>query len=139
MPFAPSDAAERSTFDTIFWALDRASRGVIGPARPRLRVIPIRDDAGGVIGGLWGISTFQWLHVEILFVPQAMRRQGVGSELMALAETEAQSWGYIGIYLDAFSFQAAFFYQKLGFSPYDVLDDCPPGHQRLLLQKRLDR
>ena len=33
------------------------------------------------------------------------------------------------MYVDAFNFQAAPFYQKLGFIQFGVLDDFPPGAQ----------
>ena len=137
MAFAVSDTGERSVFETIFTALDGASRDVIGPAEPRLLVIPIRSDSGIVTGGLWGVTLFRWLEVEMLFVPEAMRGKGVGSALMAAAETEARSRGCLGILVDALSFKAAPFYQRIGFSLFGTLDDCPPGHQRLFFEKRL--
>jgi GNAT superfamily N-acetyltransferase len=137
MAFVAFDTAERSTFEAIFQALDRASRDVIGPAAPRLLVIPIHDAAARVTGGLWGVSVFGWLHLQMLFVPAAMRGQGVGSALLAVAETEARRRGCRGIYVDALSFQAVPFYQKTGFSTFGVLDDCPPGHRRLFLRKHL--
>ena len=137
MAFAVSDTGERSVFESIFTALDGASRDVIGPAEPRLLVIPIRSDSGIVTGGLWGVTLFRWLEVEMLFVPRPMRGQGVGSALMAAAETEARDRGCLGIRVDAFSFQAGQFYEKIGFSLFGALEDCPPGHQRLFFQKRL--
>jgi GNAT superfamily N-acetyltransferase len=135
--FAVSDTGERNVFQSIFAALDGASRDVIGPAEPRLLVIPIRDRSGVVTGGLWGVTLFCWLEVEMLFVPPRMRGQGVGSALMAAAETEARERGCLGIRVDTFSFQAAPFYEKIGFSQFGKLEDCPPGHQRLFYQKRL--
>ena len=137
MPFTPSDTAEPGTFEAIFRALDAASHQVIGPVQPSLLVIPIRDDAGCVVGGLWAVSLFRWLHLEMLFVPQAMRGRGVGSGLLAAAESEARRRLCLGIYLDSLSFQAAAFYEKLGFTQFGALDDCPPGHRRLFLHKRL--
>ena len=137
MEFAPSDTAELGTFEAIFHALDGASSGVIGPAKPRLLVIPIRDSADIVTGGLWGVTMFEWLLLEMLFVPESMRGQGVGSALIASAEAEARSRGCLGVHVDTLSFQAAPFYKKLGYSQFGALDDCPPGHRRLFLQKRL--
>jgi GNAT superfamily N-acetyltransferase len=137
MPFVPSDTADRSTFDAIFQALDSASRDVIGPAEPRLLVIPIQQDKGPVIGGLWAVSLFRWLHLEMLFVPETMRGRGVGSALMAAAEAEARLRGCLGMFVDALSFQAAPFYEKMGFSTFGMLEDCPPGHRRMFFQKRL--
>lgn len=137
MAFVASDTAERSVFEAIFTALNGASRDVIGPVKPRLLVIPIRDGSGTVTGGLWGVTLFRWLEVEMLFVPESMRGQGVGSALIAAAETEARGRGCLGIHVDALSFQAVPFYEKMGFSVFGALEDCPPGHQRLFFQKRL--
>jgi GNAT superfamily N-acetyltransferase len=135
--FVPSDTAERSTFDAIFQAPDGASRNSIGPATPRLLVFPIRDGSGGVVGGLWGGSVFRWLQLGMLFVPEPMRGRGVGAALLAAAETEARRRDCWGVFVDAFSFQAAPFYERMGFSRFGVLDDCPPGHRRVFLHKRL--
>lgn len=131
------DSPAPGTFEAIYAALDACSRPVIGPAQPRLLVIPIRDDAGVVAGGLWGYTLFSWLHVQMLFVPDALRGKRVGSALMASAEAEARNRGCHGIHLDAFSFQAAAFYLKLGYTLFGKLTDCPPGHDRLFLQKPL--
>lgn len=136
--FAPTDAPALETFRAIYDALDASSRPLIGPARPRLLVIPMHDDNGSVTGGLWGCTIFQWLHVEMLFVPARLRGQGVGSALMASAETEARARGCRGAHVDSFSFQAAPFYLKLGFTRFGVLEDFPPGYDRLFFCKRYD-
>jgi GNAT superfamily N-acetyltransferase len=132
-----SDTADRGVFDAIFAALDASSRDAIGPANPHLLVIPIRDGSGTVTGGLWGVTLFRWLTIQMLFVPQSMRGRGVGSALMAAAEQEARDRGCVGIHVDALSFQAPHFYEKIGFSLFGRLEDCPAGHQRLFFQKRL--
>lgn len=134
--FVASDLPDAGTFEAIFEALDAASRPLVGPARPRLLVIPIRDDLGAVAGGFWGCTVFEWLHVQMLFVPEKLRRLGVGSALMAAAEAAARERGCRGAYVDTFSFQAAPFYRKLGFTLFGVLDDFPPGHHRLFFRKR---
>ena len=132
---APSDSPEAGTFEAIFAALDGSSRALVGPAQSRLLVIPIRDDAGSVAGGFWGCTLFQWLHVQMLFVPEALRGLGVGAALMASAEAAARGRGCRGAFVDAFSFQAVPFYRKLGFTLFGVLDDFPPGYQRLYFRK----
>jgi GNAT superfamily N-acetyltransferase len=139
MPFelAPSDSPAPGTFQAIVQALDESSRSVIGPARPRLLVIPIHDSGGTVVGGFWGATMFEWLHVGLMFVPESMRGQGVGTALMASAEQEALKRGCRGAYVDTFSFQAAPFYEKLGFTLFGILEDYPPGHKQLYFRKRL--
>jgi hypothetical protein len=55
---------------------------------------------------------------------------------MATAEAAAKARGCRGAYVDTFSFQAAPFYRKLGFKPFGVLNDFPPGHHRVFFHKR---
>ena len=131
-----SDSPQPGMFEALYAALDACSSALIGPAKPRLLVIPIKNDAGTIAGGLWGYTLFEWLHVQMLFVPVPLRGLGVGSALMAAAETEARTRGCRGVHLDAFSFQAAPFYQKLGFTLFGKLEDCPPGYDRLFFHKR---
>jgi len=135
---APFDAPALGAFEAMFRALEACSEPRIGSAAPRLLVIPINDDAGCVAGGLWGHTQFRWLHIEMLVVPEPVRGRGIGSALMAAAETEARHRGCLGVHVDTFSFQATSFYQKLGFTVFGVLDNFPPGHQRLYFQKRFD-
>lgn len=132
---AAFDTPAPGVFDAIFRGLDQASRIFVGPADRRLLVIPIHDDAGGVAGGLWGATLFRWFYVQMLFVPEPLRGRGVGSAIMALAEREAQKRGCHGAYTETFSFQAAPFYERLGYNLFGELDGCPNGHHRLFLRK----
>ena len=137
-PSARHDHPEPGVFAAIFQALDADSADLIGPAAPHLLVIPIRDDTGRVAGGFWGCTVFRWLHIQMLFVPAPLRGQGIGNALLVAAETEARARGCLGAHVDAFSFQAAPFYRKLGYTPFGVLHDFPPGHDRVFLSKRFD-
>ena len=137
--FAVLDTVERSVFDGIYSALDAASRPVVGPADPRLLVIPIRNPAGAVTGGLWGTTLFRWFEIEMLVVPPEMRQQGIGSALLAAAEAEAKARGCLGACVDTISFQAGPFYLRRGFTLFGAIDDCPPGHRRLFFSKSLAR
>jgi GNAT superfamily N-acetyltransferase len=137
--FIPTDAPAPGTFQALVQLLDTSSRSLIGPAQPRLLVIPIRGDDGTVAGGFWGATMFQWLHVGLMYVPESLRGQGVGSALMATAEDEARKRGCRGAYVDTFSFQAAPFYEKLGYARFGTLEDYPPGHNQIYLCKRFER
>jgi GNAT superfamily N-acetyltransferase len=134
----PFDTPSEGTFEIIFAALDLCSRDLIGPMKPRLLVIPIHDDAGSVAGGFWGCTLFQWLHAQLLYIPEPLRGRGMGSAIMTIAETEARKRGCIGSHVTSFSFQAAPFYRKLGYTLFGRLDDYPPGHDLLHLRKRFD-
>ena len=97
----------------------------------------IRDEAGATIGGLSGYTSYRWMFVELLFVPEHLRGQNIGTKLMAQAEAHARSLGLVGIWLDTFSFQARPFYEKLGYSVFGTIEDYPPGGARYFLSKTL--
>jgi GNAT superfamily N-acetyltransferase len=97
----------------------------------------IRDDAGTTIGGLSGYTSYRWMFIELLFVPESLRGQDIGTQLMAQAEAHARSLGLVGIWLDTFSFQARPFYEKLGYSVFGTIEDYPPGGARYFLSKTL--
>lgn len=130
---SPPDGA----FQAIYNRLHQASVEVLGPIHPRFLVVPLRDEAGAVVGGLWGSTMLTWMQLEMLFVPQAMRGQGYGSALVTTAEAEAKARGCQDVLVDTFSFQAAPFYEKHGYTRFAALDDLPPGHQRIYYRKRL--
>ena len=100
--------------------------------------LTLRDDDGAVLGGLYGRSGRGWLFIELLGLPDALRHQRLGSDLMARAEAEARARGCIGVYIDTFSFQARPFYEKHGYTVFAEIADYPPGHSRFFLSKRLD-
>jgi GNAT superfamily N-acetyltransferase len=103
----------------------------------RMLGLLIKDDRGETLGGLWGRSAYEWLFVELLFVPEAMRGTGLGTRLMLQAEEVALARGCRGMWLDTFSFQARGFYEKLGFSVFGELKDRPRGGSQFWLQKRI--
>jgi hypothetical protein len=56
---------------------------------------------------------------------------------MALAETVARAWRCLGVHVNALSFQAAWFHEKMGYSMFGALEDGSPGHQRRSSRKPL--
>jgi len=133
----PTDCPQPGIREAIFAAVDTSVQPVIGPTMARLLVIPIHDDSGAVAGGFWGSTLFEWLQVELLFVPEALRRRGVGAALIGLAEREARGRGCRGAMVSTFSFQATGFYRALGYAEFSVLPDFPPGHSMISMCKRL--
>ena len=97
----------------------------------------LKNTQGEIIGGLWGASRYEWLFIEILFVPEALRCAGLGRTLMRQAEQIARDRKMTGIWLDTFDFQARPFYEKLGFTIFGELKDHPRGISQYWLQKRL--
>ena len=90
-----------------------------------------------VVGGLWGEVSRGYMHVDLLFVPEAARGSGMGRSLMHRAEQEARRRGCHAAWLSTYSFQAPGFYQKLGYRVFGELPDYPPGHRSIFLTKAL--
>jgi len=115
---------------------NEAGSGRSSDHRP-LAVILAHPDTGETLGGLWGATSFSFLHVDLLYVPEGMRGAGLGRRLMGQAETEAVERGCHGAWLDTFSFQARGFYERLGYVVFGCIEAYPPGHQRFFLKKAL--
>jgi GNAT superfamily N-acetyltransferase len=98
----------------------------------------LRDKGGEILGGLWGRTVFKWLYVELLAVPEALRGQGLGRELLARAEEEAGRRGCIGAWLETYSPRSRRLYEACGYRVFGSMKDCPPDGARSFMSKRLD-
>lgn len=104
----------------------------------RAVVITVTDPASSqTLGGLWGSTAYGYLHIDMLVLPETLRRRGIGTRLMRLAEEEAIRRGCHGSYLETFDFQARGFYEKLGYAVFGQLENTPPGHTRYFLKRSL--
>jgi GNAT superfamily N-acetyltransferase len=95
----------------------------------------IRRDAR-VVAGLAGESYAGWFFIRYFWIDEALRRQGLGRQLIAAAEQRARERGCHGVYVDTFSFQAPEFYRKQGYEVFGRLP-YPPKGERLFLRKAL--
>jgi GNAT superfamily N-acetyltransferase len=105
---------------------DRSPRWIIG-----------RDEDKVIQAGVRFVLAFEWLFVHWLWVADAYRKHGIGSQLMADAEAAARAQGCRAAYLDTFTFQAPKFYERLGYREFGRLNDFPPGHARIWFSKVL--
>ena len=96
----------------------------------------LRDDDDAIRGGLIGHAYAGWLFINLLWVHADLRRERIGSRLIAEAEQRALAFGCHSAWVDTFSFQAPEFYRKLGYREFARLD-YPPDHERIFLRKRL--
>lgn len=97
----------------------------------------LRDEEGQTVGGLWGRTTYGWLYVELLFVPEALRGQGLGARLIGEAEGEAKARGASQAWIDCFGEDNRGFYEARGFEVFGALPGMPPGETRYFLKKAL--
>jgi GNAT superfamily N-acetyltransferase len=99
-------------------------------------VLLLKDGNGQTVGGLWGKTVYDWMYVELLAVPDALRGEGAGAALMKKAEALAVERGCVGAWLDTFAFQARGFYEKLGYAVFGEINDHPRQSARYFLSKR---
>ena len=88
-----------------------------------------------IVGGLIGHSSYDWLFISVLIVPEQLRGNGLGRTLLLQAEDIARSRKLTGVWLDTFSFQARSFYEKLGYTIFGELEDHPQGISQYWLKK----
>jgi GNAT superfamily N-acetyltransferase len=125
---------------SILAALSGFNEMRAGPANYRALAVLLRDVANQqTIGGLWGWSAYDWLRIDLLFIPEQLRGQGLGTRLVRQAEAIAVDRGHSGVWVDTFEFQAPGFYQKLGYEAFGVLPDHPRGQRRFFLYKRFQQ
>ncbi len=128
------DLAARGVLSTVIDAYNDSRTGRPEPAE-RVAVI-VRDTDGMTLGGAWCIVYYDWLHVDLLHLPEMLRGQGLGTRVMQAVEREAARRGCNGVWLDTASFQAPGFYAKLGYTQIGSILDFIPGHDRMFLLKR---
>jgi GNAT superfamily N-acetyltransferase len=97
----------------------------------------LKNARGEILGGLTGYIWGGWMHVNFLWVTEALRGQRHGSRLMDAAEQLAAERGCLGATLETHSFMAPGFYARRGYEVFGSLEDYPPGHTKLFLRKRL--
>lgn len=97
----------------------------------------VEDDSGQVMAGLVAETFGNWLEIEYLFVKEDLRGQGIGSQLLQQAESEAKKRNCRFAFVNTYQFQAPAFYQKHGYKEVFTLKDYPCTGQRHYYQKDL--
>ena len=96
-----------------------------------------RDQKDNIIAGLVGVTYWGWLHIEDLWVDEGLRQQGIGRQLLLVAEEEALQRGCRHSHLETHTFQALGFYEKHGYQVFGELPDLPRGSTKYYLRKNL--
>ena len=136
---ALTDAPRDGTYEAMTGGLLRYNEAHAGARNYRALAVLVSDTKNGqILGGLWAGTSFEYLHIDALYLPETLRGRGLGSELLTLAEEEAMQRGCHSVWLDTFSFQARGFYEKVGYTVFGRLEDYPRGHQRYFLTKSLN-
>ena len=97
----------------------------------------VEDEHGEIMAGLVAETFGNWLEIEYLFVKEDLRGQGIGSQLLHQAESEAKMRNCRFAFVNTYQFQAPAFYQKQGYKEVFILKDYPYTGQRHYYQKDL--
>lgn len=95
-----------------------------------------RTHDGRIVGGASGEIKWGWLHIDLLWVDEQWRGQGVGTRLLRDMEDTADRFAVTGYHLSTTSFQALDFYRRCGYTIWGELPGFPPGHINYALYKR---
>ena len=135
--FTLTDVADEAVRAQILAPLRQYNQAQAGDGHYRPLVIELREGApdSPILGGLWGATGYGWLFTQLLAVPDGARGQGVGTQLMQMAEREAKARGCHSAWLDTFEFQARPFYERLGYVCFGELPNYPAGFSRFFMKK----
>ncbi|MCL2236305.1 MAG: GNAT family N-acetyltransferase [Defluviitaleaceae bacterium] len=95
-------------------------------------------DGDEVIGGILSyLYCWNILNIDVLWVKDEHRNKGFARALVDAVESEARAMGCHISHLDTFDWQAKELYEKLGYVVFGVLENCPEGHNRYYMSKKL--
>lgn len=98
----------------------------------------LKDDNEKVIAGLNSVICWNWMEIDILWVEEEYRGQGLGKRLLVEAEQEARAKNCTFIKLNTFSFQAPEFYKKYGYEVMAIIQNAPLGSNHYYFKKDLN-
>jgi GNAT superfamily N-acetyltransferase len=104
---------------------------------PKTFAIVERNEAGVVEAGVYVYVHTGWAYVDLIWVDEKRRGQGLGVKLMQDAEAEARRRGCHSVYVWTVDFEAPLFYEKLGYAKFVTFENFIPSHQRFGYRKRI--
>ncbi|MFM4941234.1 GNAT family N-acetyltransferase [Aeromonas enteropelogenes] len=136
MQLTPPQPPQDHEFEALRRGLNGFNEAVTGHLHRERIASFIKDAEGVVLGGVLGEIKWGWLHIEGLWVDDAIRQAGWGARLLSAMEQYARRQGITNFHLETTSFQALPFYQQQGYEVFGQLPDMPPGHVSYFLKKQ---
>jgi ribosomal protein S18 acetylase RimI-like enzyme len=118
-------------------SLEEYNNTIVGPDSHKLLNIVEYNDKKEIIAGLLGGTYWGWLYINILWVDENYRHQGLGKKLIGEAEKIAKDRKCSFAHVDTMSFQAPKFYKKLHYKIIGVVNNIPKGYKKYHLIKKL--
>jgi GNAT superfamily N-acetyltransferase len=114
------------------------NREKFGRVDTRTLDILVHDGSGELVGGLLGRSSLGLFFLDLFYLPERLRRGGLGSRMIRLAEDEARGRGCTAAFVYTVTFQAPDFYKRHGYRRFGEIACPPDGATRIFLTKTLD-
>ncbi len=103
----------------------------------RALAVAVQDpETGEPVGGLLGRTTLGLFFLDLFYLPEHLRRSGIGSRALRMAEQEAMRRGCRAAMLITINVQAPEFYARYGWEEFGRIA-CMPGVERILMRKTL--
>jgi ribosomal protein S18 acetylase RimI-like enzyme len=97
----------------------------------------LRDHDGNVVGGVITSMKTGVMHLEVLWIDERFRGQGLGRRLLTEAEKIAKEKGVVSGLTWVVSFNSPEFFQKCGYEVFGVSDGYPDPVKEYYLKKKL--
>ncbi|WP_068467559.1 GNAT family N-acetyltransferase [Candidatus Protochlamydia phocaeensis] len=97
----------------------------------------VKDEQGIVLGGATGISYYGCLYVDMLWIKEELRQQGLGTKLIKEAEAIGRERLCSFATVNTMDWEALPFYQKLGYAIEFVREGYENNSKMYLLRKTL--
>lgn len=98
----------------------------------------LRDpDTNETLGGMIGRTSYGLLFIDLVYLPETMRGQDIGSRLLGMMEQEGVRRGCQSGFLYTVTYQAPGFYARHGWAEFGRIACDPPGTARVFMSKTL--
>ncbi len=103
----------------------------------RALAVQVHDpDTGELAGGVLGRTSMGLFFLDLFYLPKKLRRGGLGSRALRMAEEEAFRRGCTAATLVTVNFQAPEFYARYGWEEFGRIATIP-GVERVFMRKVL--
>ena len=96
----------------------------------------LRDpDTGETLGGMIGKTSYGLLFIDLVYLPETMRGQDIGSRLLAMMEQEGVARGCKSAFLFTITWQAPGFYERQGWTEFGRIQCAHDENARVFMMK----
>ncbi len=128
----------KQDLDSIYQALRKFNEPFFPDLEEKTLALFIRDQHNQIIGGIAAHLFYDTLHIHRIWVNEALRHKGIGTNLLKTAEKEAKKMQIKKVFLDTYNVQPQDFYQRNGYEEVGRYAGYPKeGTDKLFYRKTL--